>query len=202
MVFEKAFAKYLGGYDMLAGGNIILALQALTGDPVFHLSKNEDNTAMEKFDLKYFDKGNEGEKDSLGRQKLSIGLSRGDKKVSFTRDEVFKLLKKFAKSKAVMGAGTGGTDEGTSTAQHGLVQGHAYSILDVREMSNGKFSGSSKFRLVKLRNPWGKFEWTGAWYYYLFLTWLWLLVPATAASFVSSRIISCLFCTFICYYLI
>ena len=66
-----------------------------------------------------------------------------------------------------MGAGTGGKDEGTSTAQHGLVQGHAYSILDVREVSNtgGLFGGSrgEKFRLIQLRNPWGSFEWTGAW---------------------------------------
>ena len=38
----------------------------------------------------------------------------------------------------------------------GLQSMHAYSILDVRTTSGGH-------RLVKLRNPWGKGEWAGAW---------------------------------------
>ena len=38
----------------------------------------------------------------------------------------------------------------------GLVSGHAYSLLAAKELSNG-------VRLVKLRNPWGRFEWKGAW---------------------------------------
>lgn len=37
----------------------------------------------------------------------------------------------------------------------GLIEGHAYSLLDVRE-----YRGE---RLVHVRNPWGKTEWTGAW---------------------------------------
>ena len=37
--------------------------------------------------------------------------------------------------------------------------GHAYSILDVREVA---CLGEAQ-RLVCLRNPWGSFEWTGAW---------------------------------------
>lgn len=39
----------------------------------------------------------------------------------------------------------------------GLVSGHAYGILDVRETTD------KKFKLVKLRNPWGSFEWKGKW---------------------------------------
>ena len=37
----------------------------------------------------------------------------------------------------------------------GIVQKHAYSIIDAREVKGE--------RLVKLRNPWGEVEWTGAW---------------------------------------
>jgi calpain-15 len=35
------------------------------------------------------------------------------------------------------------------------VQGHAYSIVQVKEID--------QFKLVKLRNPWGSFEWKGNW---------------------------------------
>ena len=85
---------------------------------------------------------------------------------AFGPDDVFNLLKKFAAKKAVMGAGTPGTDEGVSTAEHGLVRGHAYSILDVQDPQTAgtMFTWNKKrVRLIKLRNPWGKFEWTGAW---------------------------------------
>jgi len=41
----------------------------------------------------------------------------------------------------------------------GIVSGHAYSILDAREVVTS--DGSD--RIVQIRNPWGKFEWTGAW---------------------------------------
>lgn len=42
--------------------------------------------------------------------------------------------------------------------QEGLVAGHAYSILNVVQTvdANGNLA-----RLVQIRNPWGKFEWTG-----------------------------------------
>lgn len=35
-------------------------------------------------------------------------------------------------------------------------QNHAYSVLHVKEVGRD-------LRLVKLRNPWGSGEWTGAW---------------------------------------
>jgi hypothetical protein len=37
----------------------------------------------------------------------------------------------------------------------GIIRGHAYSILDVREFKH--------LRFLKIRNPWGKKEWTGPW---------------------------------------
>lgn len=40
-----------------------------------------------------------------------------------------------------------------ATSPRGIVQGHAYSILSVREIRG--------VQLLKLRNPWGKGEWTG-----------------------------------------
>ena len=45
--------------------------------------------------------------------------------------------------------------DGPPRERRGISEGHAYSIMDAREI-NGQ-------RLLKLRNPWGKKEWTGAW---------------------------------------
>ena len=37
--------------------------------------------------------------------------------------------------------------------ERGLVKGHAYSVLDMKEVDN--------VWIFKLKNPWGTFEWTG-----------------------------------------
>lgn len=55
----------------------------------------------------------------------------------------------------MIGAGSpAGSD--TDTSEMGIVQGHAYSVLDVYEVEGNK--------LIQLRNPWGEeTEWLGAW---------------------------------------
>lgn len=45
---------------------------------------------------------------------------------------------------------------GTPLGGPGLCAGHAYALIDCQTLSNGQ-------RLCRLRNPWGRFEWTGAW---------------------------------------
>lgn len=54
-----------------------------------------------------------------------------------------------------MGAGSpSGSDADVSSM--GIVQGHAYSIMDTAEIDGVK--------LIQLRNPWGdETEWRGAW---------------------------------------
>lgn len=46
--------------------------------------------------------------------------------------------------------------------REGLVAGHAYSVLQAREVSES-FGSQEKFRLMQIRNPWGTFEWKGSW---------------------------------------
>lgn len=57
---------------------------------------------------------------------------------------------------------SGAQEEGSSvenTKSSGLVDAHAYSLISVREVKN--WTGE-KVRLMRVRNPWGKKEWTGA----------------------------------------
>ena len=59
-----------------------------------------------------------------GRVKTSIGLSLDTKK-SYDKDKLFTMLSLMVKNKALIGAGTTGTDQGEATADKGLVRGHA-----------------------------------------------------------------------------
>jgi calpain-15 len=51
------------------------------------------------------------------------------------------------------------SDGEAKNAVTGLVAGHAYSLIDARKFTVKK----KEVRLVQLRNPWGSFEWKGAW---------------------------------------
>jgi len=44
----------------------------------------------------------------------------------------------------------------------GLILNHAYGLNDIMEFDDPDHKGE-KLRLLRLRNPWGKGEWTGAW---------------------------------------
>ncbi len=47
----------------------------------------------------------------------------------------------------------------TNKSQSGVVQGHAYTLLNALVLHHK----SQEIRLVQLRNPWGKGEYTGKW---------------------------------------
>lgn len=67
---------------------------------------------------------------------------------------LFKKLLKYAELGYLLGAGSpSGSDSDVSSL--GVVQGHAYSLLQVKEV-NG-------VQLLQLRNPWGSKEWNGQW---------------------------------------
>ncbi|KIX05846.1 uncharacterized protein Z518_03819 [Rhinocladiella mackenziei CBS 650.93] len=74
---------------------------------------------------------------------------------AFWRDELMQVGKSF-----LFGCATGFYSNWLNTSgvpreREGISEGHAYSIMDAKEI-NGQ-------RLLKLRNPWGKKEWTGKW---------------------------------------
>ena len=49
--------------------------------------------------------------------------------------------------------------QGEIASDNGIIQGHAYALLTIMEFTHE----GNLVRLLKLRNPWGKGEWTGDW---------------------------------------
>ena len=82
----------------------------------------------------------------------------------FEREAVtFEMLQGWDLDNFVVCCSTPGVDTltegGGKDKKAGLVPGHAYSLISARVLP-ASFGGA---RLVKLRNPWGNFEWDGAW---------------------------------------
>ncbi|XP_035261648.1 calpain-14-like [Anguilla anguilla] len=73
---------------------------------------------------------------------------------------LWDLMFRAAESKSLMGCGTPQGDTSANTVlPNGLVQGHAYTITGVTEVT----SQGRPVKLVRLWNPWGQGEWNGDW---------------------------------------
>ncbi|XP_007557717.1 calpain-5-like [Poecilia formosa] len=133
-LLEKAYAKLFGCYESLVGGN--------TGDAVVDFS----GAVAEAIDLQK-EKYNEDKKkqDKLFGNLLKVWEHNGIISSSINTQE-FEL---------------------ESRMDNGLVRGHAYSVTDVKRVSLGHglqtHFKNETIPLIRLRNPWGKAEWTGAW---------------------------------------
>ena len=73
-------------------------------------------------------------------------------------EDMFFLVRKYVKAGALMGASIDSDGENKDDSK-GLVAGHAYSVLDARSFQ----AAEGRINLLHLRNPWGTFEWKGAW---------------------------------------
>ncbi|KAF9429931.1 hypothetical protein BGZ94_008970 [Podila epigama] len=96
----------------------------------------------------------EGGSSSEGTEDLTGGVSSG----LFTSDildvnKFWEVEMQRVNKDALMGCGIRYHDP--SGERHGLVSGHAYSVLRTGVVDNE--------RLVQLRNPWGQMEWNGDW---------------------------------------
>lgn len=141
-LIEKAYAQIYSSYAAISGGFITEAFFDLTGCPT-----------------------------------ESISLRHSDP------DLLWAKLSSWKNSGFLIGCSTSVTvaDEDSADSQ-GLVSLHAYSVIDVVELHNVRVGKQTKLtdffvsgipltgderldklRLVQIRNPWGKKEWTGAW---------------------------------------
>ncbi|KAL4219876.1 Calpain-5 [Mactra antiquata] len=133
-LLEKAYAKLFGCYEALDGGDLGEALEDFTGgvSELIHMA-----------DLGVVDSPEE-------------------------QNKFFERLKKEVERKSLLAASipAESSEEMEASTDKGLVKGHAYGITAVKNinMESGMFSFLSKKKqaMVRLRNPWGQGEWTGA----------------------------------------
>ncbi|XP_022616490.1 calpain-5-like [Seriola dumerili] len=134
-LLEKAYAKLNGCYEALEGGNTAEALIDFTGGVSEPLS--------------------------LDREALTLHSDH--------RRTLFQTLAKAHECKALITCSIRPAEGEAveSVLDCGLVQGHAYGITAVRKVRLGekslKTGGVSKLFMVRMRNPWGTTDWTGAW---------------------------------------
>ena len=78
---------------------------------------------------------------------------------SAVANELWEKMIEGEKNGFIMTAGTSGDTYNLDIEDVGLVPGHAYTVLGVREVN---VSGV-KDKVVHIRNPWGNGEWSGEW---------------------------------------
>jgi len=151
-LLEKAFAKYCWGYTNLSGGHALWALHVITGDIAFRVEYDEEKGDWEKLNLKYKKKWDE-ESDPLKKNPAErYVLTMDDDR--YSDEKMWHLLLEYNKRHSVMICGK--TNKGESKDDDvGIVAGHAYTLCETVEVDD--------LRMLQLRNPWGEFEWTGAW---------------------------------------
>eukprot|EP00301_Raphidiophrys_heterophryoidea_P023083 c7072_g1_i2.p1 GENE.c7072_g1_i2~~c7072_g1_i2.p1 ORF type:complete len:543 (-),score=143.84 c7072_g1_i2:864-2492(-) len=138
MLAEKAWAKLHGSYQVIANGMVPDTLCYLTGGhrTLYHLNEDEGWKMFSTGDL---------------------------------WTHIYKLFKMSSDTDAVFISSSGvhddkpaeeigGLDE--AAAETGLVGDHAYTVLDLQEFPD-KNRPNGKLQLIKVRNPWGSYEWKG-----------------------------------------
>eukprot|EP00698_Gefionella_okellyi_P022063 TRINITY_DN725_c0_g1_i3.p1 TRINITY_DN725_c0_g1~~TRINITY_DN725_c0_g1_i3.p1 ORF type:complete len:1823 (+),score=496.75 TRINITY_DN725_c0_g1_i3:2151-7619(+) len=92
--------------------------------------------------------------DLTGGAGEDINMSTPDVQKDIFSGAMWAKLVDYLSKGYLLGAGSpAGSDADISS--YGIVQGHAYAILDLKEVDG--------FNLLKLRNPWGQTEWNGKW---------------------------------------
>eukprot|EP00929_Paragymnodinium_shiwhaense_P011050 TRINITY_DN11630_c0_g1_i1.p1 TRINITY_DN11630_c0_g1~~TRINITY_DN11630_c0_g1_i1.p1 ORF type:complete len:519 (+),score=59.43 TRINITY_DN11630_c0_g1_i1:65-1621(+) len=150
LLLEKAIAKLAGSYSELHGGNIAWAWQALTGVEDLVTYHNGGSGWM-KYRLRV-----EGQKEEMNSGLRFSTPWTPDREDVLQGEGFFEALSSWDKMHYCMCATIqSGAVSPEQAKAHGLVVCHGYSLI-----SAVKVGGN---RLIKLRNPWGHTEWTGAW---------------------------------------
>lgn len=158
LLLEKAMAKFLGCYGLIAGGSEPYALMAFTGFPLVYCltrpSVDSTEVAAELDAWEWFGAQYAG-RDITGPVPEKIP----GKDVPPTDDEMWRLLLDFDARNYLMTASITRYEPPASTRgyfrEDGLVLGHAYSLLCGKEVFD---RSGNEIRLALLRNPHGEGE--------------------------------------------
>uniref|UniRef100_A0A3Q1IQJ1 Calpain 6 n=1 Tax=Anabas testudineus TaxID=64144 RepID=A0A3Q1IQJ1_ANATE len=136
-LLEKAYAKLSGCYESLEGGN--------TGDAVVDFS----GAVVEAINLE------EG------------GYYRDQQKQDQLFEDLLKVYDRGGIISCSIKVCTAEPHEIEFKMANGLVKGHAYSVTAVKKVRLGHgllaYFRNETIPLIRMRNPWGKIEWKGAW---------------------------------------
>ncbi|XP_056396540.1 calpain-5-like isoform X2 [Hyla sarda] len=134
-LLEKAYAKLAGSYEALDGGSTADAIVDFTGAVA---------ESIDLSDSKY--KVNIMQQTKLFEELLKV----------YKRDGLICCHLKAASSRDM-----------EVVNPMGLIKGHAYSVTGIKKVTLGEktlcFGKTTKLFMIRMRNPWGKREWKGAW---------------------------------------
>jgi len=155
-ILEKAFSKLAGGYENTNGGSPDFALGVLAGTSNVIQFREDDKKPGQWFCVKPTYKSTNPQDSQLNTFEYGKWPD-GDQTMYKDTMEVLKILDDFDKQDYLLCAGShAGSD--TEINRQGVVQGHAYTVIDVVMDAGG--SGRHFFQC---RNPWGTGEWKGNW---------------------------------------
>ena len=186
-LIEKALAKVHGCYEALVSGRSLEGLSTLTGAPCESIAlQSPANSAATAAAAS----SSSSARLHLQRKRVGGGGGGGggdDEEEPMDVDLIWAQLLSSRAAGFLMGASCGGGNMAVIEAEYqavGLRPRHAYSVLDVVDVTDVKTSsaagggGSSgsgaaaserhhlpppPLRLLRLRNPWGHFVWSGDW---------------------------------------
>ncbi|KAJ8361468.1 hypothetical protein SKAU_G00179930 [Synaphobranchus kaupii] len=139
-LLEKAYAKVNGSYEALSGGSTTEGFEDFTGGI-------SEMYTLDKAPPQLF---------KIIRKALSLGSLLGCSIDDFRIFPTLRYCLCYVDNKVVKI--TNAYDSEAVTVQK-LVKGHAYSLTGAQEVH---VRGRAE-QLVRVRNPWGQVEWTGAW---------------------------------------
>ena len=154
-LLEKAAAKLAGGYHMIGcGGETKVALETLTGDVTWSYARVDGRW-----------RGFRGAKKGLPTMDARPPYWPEEGEVrDLGPEEFWGTLREADERGWVVAAGTAAVAAGAETrGADGLVYGHAYTVIECREVAAATLGPRSPARLMRVRNPWGTFDWNGAW---------------------------------------